>query len=98
MIGVFRERFFTFRMKLKMFITSSDHYLKYLAILFLVKASGLGDFVSQNPLFSYSACPICLCLNIVEYFNVTVVFFKMKLPPKEGRSRELSETVELFQF
>ena len=53
MIGVFRERFFTFRMKLKMFITSSDHYLKYLAILFLVKASGLGDFVSQNPLFSY---------------------------------------------
>ena len=55
MIGVFRERFFTFRMKLKMFITSSDHYLKYLAILFLVKASGLGDFVSQNPLFSYGA-------------------------------------------
>ena len=54
MIGVFRERFFTFRMKLKMFITSSDHYLTYLAILFLVKASGLGDFVSQNPLFSYS--------------------------------------------
>ena len=53
MIGVFRERFFTFRMKLKMFITSSDHYLTYLAILFLVKASGLGDFVSQNPLFSY---------------------------------------------
>ena len=59
MIGVFRERFFTFRMKLKMFITSSDHYLKYLAILFLVKASGLGDFVSQNPLFSYSANPQC---------------------------------------
>ena len=55
MIGVFRERFFTFRMKLKMFITSSDHYLTYLAILFLVKASGLGDFVSQNPLFSYGA-------------------------------------------
>ena len=39
-----------------------------------------------------------LCLNIVEYFNVTVVLFKMKLPPKEGRNRELSETVELFQF
>ena len=58
MIGVFRERFFTFRMKLKMFITSSDHYLKYLAILFLVKASGLGDFVSQNPLFSYSALAV----------------------------------------
>ena len=45
-----------------------------------------------------TTCPICLCLNIVEYFNVTVVLFKMKLPPKEGRSRELSETVELFQF
>ena len=48
MIGVFRERFFTFRMKLKMFITSSDHYLKYLALHILVKASGSGDFVSQN--------------------------------------------------
>ena len=61
MIGVFRERFFTFRMKLKMFITSSDHYLKYLAILFLVKASGLGDFVSQNPLFSYG-----VALNLIR--------------------------------
>ena len=63
MIGVFRERFFTFRMKLKMFITSSDHYLKYLAILFLVKASGLGDFVSQNPLFSYGEKPSKSVLN-----------------------------------
>ena len=61
MIGVFRERFFTFRMKLKMFITSSDHYLKYLDIHFLVKTSGSGDFVSQNPEDSYSGHELSVC-------------------------------------
>ena len=70
MIGVFRERFFTFRMKLKMFITSSDHYLKYLAILFLVKASGLGDFVSQNPLFSYGDAPAEVAAILVMISSV----------------------------
>ena len=87
MIGVFRERFFTFRMKLKMFITSSDHYLKYLALQFLVKTSGSGDFVSQNPLFSYGVlCFIEKITSVTESFYAKNVekryyftaFFSMK--------------------
>ena len=42
-------------------------------------------------------CSIYLCSNIVEYIKVTVEFFKMKLPPMQGRIRDLSETVELYQ-
>ena len=42
-------------------------------------------------------CPICLYFNFVEYFKVTVELIKMNLPPKQGRIRDLSETVELYQ-
>ena len=42
---------------------------------------------------------ICVGFNFLEYFKVNVGLFKIKLPPKQGRIRNLceGETVVLFQ-
>ena len=37
--------------------------------------------------------PICLCFNTCGFHQRTVVLFKVKLPPRQGR--DLSETVVL---
>ena len=46
--------------------------------------------ISQKPVFTACAS------TIVVYFNVSVILFKIKWPPRQGRHCELSKSVVLF--
>ena len=57
------------------------------SILFLIWAC----YFNQSECTVLTAC----ASTFVVYFNVSVVLFKVKLPPRQGRHCELSESVVL---